>query len=131
MTEETIVGVAPVHAPTKPTRVFGSEAEAALRERHLKASGESLYYTFRGVNYEILTPMPAAFMVHAGSIQDGDNTDMREFVAAIKSAFVGNDGNKFVDALLDTNVDIPADAEFIAEVLGDIVAAVSDRPPTK
>jgi hypothetical protein len=35
-----------------------------------------------------------------------------------------------VDALLDTNVDVPADAVFVGEVLADIVRAVSSRPST-
>jgi len=132
-----ITGVAPAlpepnNTPAVPRRVVGSDAEAALRERHAKARGEELFYSFRGDDYRLLTPMPAAFMVHAGQIQsqNGEDVDMREFVSAIRSAFVGEDGPKFVAALLDTNVDIPADAEFISEVLSDIVAAVSNRPST-
>jgi len=130
----TIVGVAPVDrtpvVPAVPQRVIGSDAEAALHERYRQSRGEDLFYSFRGDQYRLLTPMPAAFMVHAGQIQNGDDVDMREFVSAIRSAFVGVDGQRFVDALLDTNADVPADAEYISAVLGDIVAAVSDRPPT-
>lgn len=74
--------------------------------------------------------MPAAFMVHAGQIQNGDDTDMREFVSAIKSAFIAPDGDKLVAAMMDTGADIPADAEYIAQVLSDIVEAVSGRPST-
>lgn len=136
MTDATapITGVAPVapveNTPAVPRRVIGSDAEAALRERHLKSRGEDLFYGFRDEQYRLLTPMPAAFMVHAGQIQSGDDVDMREFVSAIRSAFIGKDGQRFVDALLDTNVDVPADADFISEVLSDIVQAVSGRPST-
>jgi hypothetical protein len=143
MTETTdtqpITGVAPVPAlvpdvventPAVKRRVVSSDAEAALRERHARSRGEELSYEFRGVEYKLLTPMPAAFMVHAGQIQSGDDVDMREFVSAIRSAFVGSDGQAFVDALLDTDVDVPADAEFVGEILSDIVRAVSNRPPT-
>ncbi len=129
-----LTGVAPLapveNVPAVKRRVVGSDAEAALRDRHAKARGEELIYSFRGEEYRLLTPMPAAFMVHAGQIQTGDDVDMREFVSAIRSAFVGEDGQKFVDVLLDTNVDVPADAEFISEVLSDIVQAVSSRPST-
>lgn len=118
------------NTPEVRRRVISSDAEAALRERHAKSRGEELFYTFRGHDYRLLTPMPAAFMVHAGQIQTDDDVDMREFVSAIKSAFVGEDGDKFVAALLDTNVDVPADAVFVGEVLADIVRAVSNRPPT-
>ncbi len=120
-----LVGVAPApieNTPAVKKRVVSSDAEAALRERHAKSRGEELSYEFRGVEYKLLTPMPAAFMVHAGQIQSGDDVDMREFVSAIRSAFV--------DALLDTNVDVPADTEFVGEILSDIVQAVSDRPST-
>ncbi len=132
MTEETIVGVAPVQpvaSAARPVRSIGSTAEAALKERWAKAQGEQLVYVFRGVEYKILTPMPAAFMVHAGSIQSGEDVDMREFVAAIKSAFVGQDGDNFIKAVMDTGADIVADAEFANDVLSDIVSAVSGRPP--
>lgn len=131
-----LTGVAPVpdvpqsNTPPVKRRVVGSDAEAALRERHAAARGEELIYEFRGEEYRLLTPMPAAFMVHAGQIQSGDDVDMREFTAAVKSAFVGEDGQKFLDAVLDTNVDIPADAEFISDILTDIVQAVSNRPST-
>lgn len=118
------------NTPAVPQRIIGGDAEAALRDRHLKARGEELLYSFRGEQYRLLTPMPAAFMVHAGQIQSGDDVDMREFVSAIRSAFVGADGDKFISALLDTSVDVPADAEFIAEVLSNIVEAVSGRPST-
>lgn len=127
----TITGVAPVNSvPAVPRRIIGSDAEAALRERYLQARGEELLYSFRGEQYRLLTPMPAAFMVHAGQIQNGDDVDMREFVSSIRSAFVGEDGQRFVDALLDTSAEIPADAEFISQVLSDIVEAVSGRPST-
>lgn len=137
-TPAPITGVAPVqpdaieNTPPVKRRVVGSDAEAALRERHAAARGEELLYAFRGVEYRLQTPMPAAFMVHAGQIQsqDGSEVDMREFTAAIRSAFVGEDGDRFVAALLDTSVDVPADAEFISEVLGDIVQAVTARPST-
>lgn len=131
-----ITGVAPVQGqpltsiPSVPRRTIGSEAEAALAERHAKARGEEMLYSFRGNQYRLLTPMPAAFMVHSGQIQDGENVDMREFVSAIRSAFVGEDGEDFVKALLDTKVAIPADAEYISEVLTDIVQAVTSRPST-
>lgn len=135
-TQQPVTGVAPLqpdaieNTPAVKRRVVGSDAEAALRERHAKSRGEELLYGFRGKEYRLLTPMPAAFMVHAGQIQSGDEVDMREFVSAIRSAFVGEDGQAFVDALLDTNVDVPADAEFISQVLTDIVQAVSSRPST-
>lgn len=126
-----ITGVAPVNTtPPVPKRVIGGDAEAALRERHLKARGEELLYSFRGEEYRLLTPMPAAFMVHAGQIQNGEDTDMREFVSAIKSAFIAPDGEKLIAAILDTGAPIPADAEYIAQVLSDIVEAVSGRPST-
>ena len=126
-----VLGVAPVSTtPPVPKRVIGSDAEAALRERYLRARGEEVTYTLRGVEYRLLTPMPAAFMVHAGQIQNGDDTDMREFVSAIKSAFVAPDGEALVAAILDTSAEIPADAEYIAQVLSDIVEAVSGRPST-
>lgn len=118
--------------PTVPRRVIGSDAEAALAERHAKAQGEATFYGFRGVEYRLLAPMPAAFMVHAGSIQsrDSEDVDMREFKDAIRSAFAGEDGDLFVKALMDTKQDIPADAEFMSSVLGEIVEAVSGRPST-
>lgn len=118
--------------PSVPRRVIGSDAEAALRERHAKAQGEAVFYSFRGEEYRLLSPMPAAFMVHAGSIQSrgSEDVDMREFKDAIRSAFAGEDGVKFVNQLMDTTVDIPADAEFMSQVLGEIVEAVSGRPPT-
>lgn len=127
-----LTGVAPVQpvTPAVPKRVIGGDAEAALRERYLRARGEELLYSFRGQEYRLLTPMPAAFMVHAGQIQNGDDTDMREFVSAIKSAFIAPDGENLVGAILDTGADIPADAEYIAQVLSDIVEAVSGRPST-
>jgi len=129
-----ILGVAtPVvqdNTPTVPKRIIGGDAEAALRDRYLKARGEELLFSFRGREYRLLTPMPAAFMVHAGQIQSGDDVDMREFVSAIRSAFIGTDGDDFISALLDTNAEIPADAEFISEVLSNIVEAVSGRPST-
>jgi hypothetical protein len=134
MTEEAVgqpvLGVAPV-VPAVPRRVVGADAENALRERYLKARGEELVYSFRGKEYKLVTPMPAAFLVHSGQIQDGDDVDMREFVSAIRSAFIGKDGDDFVAALMDTSAEIPADAEFISQVLSDIVEAVSGRPPTK
>jgi len=117
--------------PAPPRRVIGQDAEAALRERHAKASGVHLIYVFRNVEYRLLTPMPAAFLIHSGQIQSGDNVDMREFVNAIRSAFVDEDGQKFVDALMDNGHEIPADAEFVSEVLTQIVEAVSERPSTK
>lgn len=118
--------------PAVPRRVIGSDAEAALKERHAKAQGEAIFYAFRGAEYRLLSPMPAAFMVHAGSIQsrDSEDVDMREFKDAIKSAFVGEDGDNFVKQLMDTKQDIPADAEFMSSVLGEIVEAVSGRPST-
>ena len=118
--------------PQVPRRVIGSDAEAALKERHAKAQGEAVYYAFRGVEYRLLSPMPAAFMVHAGSIQsrDSEDVDMGEFKDAIRSAFAGEDGDKFVAALMDTKVAIPADPEFMSQVLGEIVEAVSGRPST-
>jgi hypothetical protein len=123
---------APVAAvPAPPRRVIGQDAEAALRERHAKASGVHLIYVFRNVEYRLLTPMPAAFLIHSGQIQSGDDVDMREFVNAIRSAFIDEDGQKFVDALMDNSHEIPADAEFISEVLTKIVEAVSERPSTK
>lgn len=130
-----ILGVAPTstiqeNTPSVPKRIIGGDAEAALRDRYLKARGEELLYAFRGREYRLLTPMPAAFMVHAGQIQSGDDVDMREFVSAIRSAFIGADGDDFIKALLDTSAEIPADAEFISEVLSNIVEAVSGRPST-
>lgn len=118
--------------PAVPKRVIGSDAEAALRERHAKAQGEAIFYSFRGEEYRLLSPMPAAFMVHAGSIQsrDSEDVDMREFKDAIRSAFAGEDGDLFVKAIMDTKVGIPADAEFMSQVLGEIVEAVSGRPST-
>lgn len=129
MSEEATTQQAAV--PTPKRRVIGLDAEAALRERHEKASGENLVYELRGVEYRLITPMPAAFLIHSGQIQSGDNVDMREFVSAIRSAFVSPDGDAFVEALLDTSQEIPADAEFISAVLTDIVEAVSERPSTK
>ena len=132
----TITGVAPVDStpqpvvPAVPRRTVGSDAEAALHERFRKAQGEELSYTFRGAEYRLLTPMPAAFLVHSGQIQNGDDVDMREFVSAIRSAFVSPDGDKFIEALLDTSAPVPADAEFISDVLSNIVEAVSGRPST-
>lgn len=130
---QVITGVAPVQpvAPAVPRRLIGADAEAALLERHRKAAGMHLIYVFRGKEYRLLTPMPAAFMIHAGQIQNGDETDMREFVSAIRSAFVGEDGDKLVAELLDTKAEVPADAEYVSQVLSDIVEAVSDRPSTK
>lgn len=130
-TTETATAVVEAAVPALPRRVIGRDAEAALRERHQKASGEHLIYSFRGTDYRLITPMPAAFLIHSGQIQSGDNVDMREFVSAIRSAFISDDGQPFIDALLDTSYDIPADAEFISQVLTDIVEAVSERPPTK
>jgi hypothetical protein len=127
MSEETGTTTAPAPTP----RVIGSDALAALRERHQKAQGEQIVYEFDGDQYRLLTPMPAAFLIHSGQIQSGDDVDMREFVSAIRSAFVSPDGDKFIDALLDTSRDIPADAEFISQVLSDIVEAVTNRPPSK
>lgn len=130
----TITGVAPVDTtpvtPVIPRRTVGGDAEAALHERYRNAQGEQITYVFRGEEYRLLTPMPAAFLVHSGQIQNGDDVDMREFVSAIRSAFVSEDGDKFIKAMLDTSAPVPADAEFISDVLSDIVQAVSARPST-
>lgn len=129
--QPVITGVAPVvNTPKTPKRVIGGDAEAGLRERFLAARNEEVFYQFRGREYRLITPMPASFMIHAGQIQNGDDVDMREFVSAIRSAFVGADGQAFVDALLDNDADIPADAEYVSDVLSSIVEAVSNRPPT-
>jgi len=117
--------------PALPRRVVGKDAEAALRERHENAAGQNIVYSFRGDDFRLITPMPAAFLIHSGQIQSGADVDMREFVSAIRSAFVSPDGDNFVAALLDTSADIPADAEFLAEVLNDIVEAVTARPTSR
>lgn len=128
----SVVPQAEAAVPQVPKRVIGSDAERALAERHAKAQGQATFYGFRGVEYRLLSPMPAAFMVHAGSIQsrDSEDVDMREFKDAIRSAFAGEDGDKFVAELMDTKQTIPADAEFMSSVLGEIVEAASGRPST-
>lgn len=116
-------------APAVPRRVVGSDAEAALRERHQKAQGEELFYSFRGEEYQINVPVPAAVLIHAGLVQVQDG-NMEELMKAVKSAFVGEDGERLWAALIDTNVDVPADFEYINGMLNTVAEAATDRPST-
>lgn len=127
-TNETPVAPAPI-TPAVPRRTVGADAEAALRERHQKAQGEELFYAFRGQDYRITVPVPAAVLIHAGLTQVRDG-DMEELMKSVKSAFVGEDGEKLWGALLDTSVPIPADFQFINEMLNQVAEAATGRPST-
>lgn len=128
MTEENEKAPAPA-TPAVPRKVIGADAEAALNERNQQARGEQLVYTFRGEEYVINTPLPAAVPLRAALSQRGEG-DAVELIETIRAAFAGDDGDRMVDALLDVKVAVPADMTFLGQVLGDVVEVTSNRPST-
>jgi len=123
MTEATEVATATTTTAVA-RRTIGQDAEAALRERSAKAGTEELIYMLRGEDYRLLVPTPAATLLNAALAGE----DFSKIIESIRSAFHPDDAEKFVTELMRTDVEFPADIDFLTDLLGAIIEATSSRP---
>lgn len=124
-TTEVVQGVAEA-TPAKPPRRIGGDAEAALRERLAKHAGDSVVFTLRGKDYRVLVPTPAPALLHAALA--GTDAGFGEIIEAIKAAFHPEDAEAFIAELMRTDVEHPADIEYITDLLNTVLEATTSRP---
>lgn len=78
----------------------------------------------RGEDYRLLVPTPAATLLNAALAGE----DFSKIIESIRSAFHPDDAEKFVTELMRTDVEFPADIDFLTDLLGAIIEATSSRP---
>lgn len=118
---------APVeNVPSTNTRRVGAGLEAALKERTANARKEELYIEFRGKKFKVLTPIPAAVGLHAASGSESSE----QLLDTVRSLFAGDDGDRMVEELLDTKVDVPVDDVFIGDLIQEVLSAASGLNPS-
>lgn len=122
---QVVQGVAAPQA-AKRRRVIGGDAEAALRERLAQRAGEEMVFTLRGKEYRLLVPTPAPALLHAALA--ATDAGFGELIEAIRSAFHPDDAEAFVAELMRTDVEHPADVEYITDLLNTVLEATTSRP---
>lgn len=126
-TTEVVQGVAEA-APVAPKRrVIGADAEAALAERRAKSADEVVVWPFRGKDYHVLVPTPAGVLLSA-AMAEGAEGELSRVTDAIRSAFVYEDGVQLIEELMRTDVDSPADLEYLLDLLRGVLEATTGRP---
>ena len=127
---ETVQGVVEATPAAPPKRrVIGGDAEAALRERLSQRAGEEMAFTLRGKDYRVLVPTPAPALLHAALA--GTEAGFGEILAAIKAAFHPEDADALVTELMRTDVEYPADVEYITDLLNTVLEATTSRPESR
>lgn len=120
------------NAPSRRKTVIGRAARAALEERYAQADAAGdIVFELDGKEFRVRNPLPAAAIVAATSFNAGDELDLNRFVEAIVEAVHPDDGVDFRQSLLRTDVEKPVDLDFLGELLGEIVEAVTGRPTSK
>ena len=111
-------------APPKPRRVIGGDAEAALAERAARQGVEEVAYTLRGKEYRLLVPTPAPALLYAAQMGD----DISKILDGIRACFHPEDADAFVKELMRTDVEVPADTQFLLDLINVILSATTNRP---